>query len=96
MKADRWLLPLIDGVFENLKSSTLFTSLTLSSRYGLTEIANSCEKLPVFITHYGLYQFKVMLFGPMIAQFTFLRLSDVVIRGVPFMKVYIDDVFIFS
>lgn len=52
------------------------------------------EKKP-FLKRYGTYEFLVMPLGIMKAPSTFQRMMDEVLRGLGFVCVYLDDVFVF-
>ena len=61
---------------------------------------DSLEKT-AFITHHGLYEFKVMPFGVMNAPAVFQRLmqrvlSKLVMETDDFVAIYLDDVIVFS
>ena len=59
---------------------------------------DSCEKT-AFITHQGLYEFKVMPFGLRNAPAVFQRLMQCGLNppeGPDFVSVYLDDVIVFS
>ena len=96
MKADRWPLPKIEEIFDDLEGSTVFTTLDLFSGYWQVKMAEASKEKISFVTRYGTYQFEVMPFGLMNAPSTFQRMMDIVLKDLPFARVYIDDVVIFS
>ena len=96
MKADRWPLPKIEEIFDDLKGSTHFTTLDLFSGYWQVRLREDCKEKTTFVCRYGTYQFEVMPFGLMNAPSTFQRMMDQVFRHLDFVRVYLDDVVVFS
>ena len=56
----------------------------------------NCKEKTTFICRYGTYQFEVMPFGLMNAPFTFQRMMDQVFQNLGFVRVYLDDVVVYS
>ena len=96
MKADRWPLPRIEEIFDDLRGSTVFTTLDLFTGYWQVKMSETCKEMTTFVTRYGTFQFEVMPFGLMNAPSTFQRMMDVVLKGLEFVRVYIDDIVVFS
>ena len=96
MKADRCSLPKIEEIFDDLEGSAYFTSLDLFSGYWQIRMAQQCKEMTTFVCCYGTYKFEVMPFGLMNAPSTLQRIMDTIVRGLPFVRVYLDDVFVFS
>lgn len=97
MKSDRWPLPRIDEIFDDLHGCTLFTTLDLFSGYSVeVRMADACKEMTTFVTKYGTYQFEVIPFGLMNAPSTFQRMMDTVLQGLSFVRVFIDEVVVFS
>ena len=96
MKADRWPLPHFEEIFDDLRGSNVFTTLDLLSGYWQIKLDESCKEKNTFVTRYGTFQFDVMPFGLMNAPSTFQRMMDHVIKDLPLVRVYVDDVVIFS
>ena len=99
-KADSFPLPRIDDILDQLGESRYFTTLDLKSGYWQVKVHPSCREKTAFITHEGLYEFRVMPFGLMNAPAVFQRLMRRVLRDVDseteFVSVYLDDVLAFS
>ena len=96
MKPDRWPIPKIEEIFDDLKGNTHFTTLDLFSGYWQVRLREECKEKTTFVCRYGTYQFEVMPFGLMNAPSTFQRMMDQVFRHLNFVRVYLDDVVIFS
>ena len=95
---DAYLLPLPDEVQDKLAKSTIFTTLDLQSGYWQMPVHESDWQKTAFCPGpgMGLYQFCKMPFGLTGAPSSFQRLMDEVMRGLPFVSTYIDDVLIYS
>ena len=60
---NRYPLPLITEPRERLNSAKVFTKLDLKNGYHLVHMAEEGEEKTAFRTRFGLYQWRVMLFG---------------------------------
>lgn len=96
MKADKWPLPKMEEIFDDLEGNKVFTTLDLFSGYWQVRMAAHCKEKTTFVCRYGTFQFEVMPFGLMNAPSTFQRMMDGIFRGLPFLRVYLDDVVVFS
>ena len=95
---DKYPLPLMSQLMEQVSSAKYFTKLDLKNGFNLIRIAAGDEWKTAFRTRYGSYEYMVMPFGLTNAPAVFQRfingiLSDKVDRGV---VVYIDDILIYT
>ena len=99
-KADRYPLPRIDDLLDQLEKSCYFSTLDLASGYWQIRVHPNSKEKTAFITPQGLYEFQVMPFGLMNAPAVFQRLMQRVLSGLNREDgpafVYIDDVLVFS
>ena len=100
-KPDLFPLPRIDDLLDNLGKARYFTTLDLAAGYWQIRVKTGSQEKTAFITHQGLYEFKVMPFGVMNAPAVFQRLMQKVLMklrksGEDFIAVYLDDIIIFS
>ncbi len=101
-KADTYPLPRIDDLLDQLGKSTYFSTLDLASGYWQIKVHPDSREKTAFATHKGLFQFRVMPFGPRNAPAAFQRLMQHVIMGLnppdgpDCVAVYRDDVLVFS
>ena len=95
---DAYPLPLIDEVQDRLSGATIFSKLDLQCGYWQVPVDPKDQEKTAFSPGpgMGLFQFTRMPFGLCGAPSTFQRLMDVVMRGLPFVTTYIDDVLIHS
>ena len=96
MKRDRWPMPRVDEIFDEIKGSSVFTTIDLFQGYWQIKMDESCKEKTTFVCRYGTYQFEVMPFGLMNAGATFQRMMDQMLVNVSNVKCYIDDVVIHS
>ena len=101
-KPDVFPLPRMDDLLDQLGQSKLFSTLDLASGYWQVKMHPDSREKTAFITHQGLYEFKVMPFGLRNAPAVFQRLMQCVLAGLnppegpDFVSVYLDDVIVFS
>jgi hypothetical protein len=93
---DNYPIPLIEETLDTLKGAKFFTSLDLASGYWQIGLGNLAKQKTAFISQKGLFQFEVLPFGLSNAVSAFQRTMEVVLEGVPNVKVYLDDILIFS
>ena len=97
-RKDAYPLPLIDKVQDRLSGATVFSKLDIQCRYWQVPVDPKDQEKTAFSLGpgIGLFQFTRMPFGLCEAPSIFQRLMDVVMRGLPFVTTYLDDVLIHS
>jgi len=95
---NRYPLPRVDDLFDQLQGATVFSSLDLQSGYHQVRISDEDVPLTAFRTPVGHFQFKVLSFGLTNAPATFMRMMNDVLRPYigKFVCVYLDDILIYS
>ena len=94
-KPDVFPLPRMDDLLDHLGQSKFFSTLDLASGYWQVKVHPDSREKTAFITHQGLYDFKVMPFGLRNAPVVFQRLMQCVLAGLnhlegpDFVSVYI-------
>ena len=94
-KPDVFPLPRIYDLLDQLGKSKYFTTLDLKSGYWQIKVQTDSQEKTAFITHEGLFEFRVMAFGVKNAPAVFQRLMQSE-SGIGFVSVYLDDVIVFS
>jgi hypothetical protein len=95
---NKYPLPRIDDLFDQLKGACVFSKIYLQSGYHQLKIRASDIPKTAFIIRYGLYEYMVMSFGLTNAPAYFMYLMNKVFMEYldKFVVVFIDDILIFS
>jgi hypothetical protein len=94
---NKYPLPRIDDLFDQLKGGCVFSKIDLRPGYHQLKIRASDIPKTAFITRYGLYKYMVMSFGLTNAPAYFMYLMNKVFMEYldKFVVVFIDDILIF-
>ena len=87
-------IPDQDEIFAKLANDYYFTKIDLTKGYWQVPLTDHAKPFTAFVTPDGLYQFKTMPFGLVNAPASFSRVMRTVLRGVPCVDNFIDDILI--
>jgi hypothetical protein len=95
---NRYPLPFIFGLLDQLDQAKIYTKIDLQRAYNLVWIKGSDEWKTMFRTRYGHFKYNVMPFGITNAPIIFQHLMNDIIREFlnNFVVCYIDDILIYS
>nr|GFB58200.1 uncharacterized protein [Tanacetum cinerariifolium] len=95
---NKYPIPLIADLFDQLGKARYFTKLDLRSGYYQVWIAEGDDAKTTCVTRYGSYEFLVMPFGLTNAPVTFCTLMNKLFHPFldKFVVVYLDDIVVYS
>lgn len=95
---NKYPLPRIDDLFNQLKQATVFSKIDFRSRYHQLKVKEANIPKTAVRTRYGHYEFLLMPFGVTNAPSVFMDLMNWVFHMYLdwFMVVLIDDILVYS
>ncbi|XP_068225197.1 uncharacterized protein [Palaemon carinicauda] len=94
--SDSYPLPRVDDLIDQVSNAVYVSKIDLLRGYYQVPLADNTKPLTAFTTPDGLYQYTVLPFGLKNAPAVFQRLMDQVISNMPGIRVYLDDIVVFS
>jgi hypothetical protein len=95
---NKYSLPIIDDLFDQLHGACVFSKIDVRSGYHQLKIRECDIPKTTFVSRYGLYEYTVMSFGLTNALAYFMYLMNKVFMEYldKFVVVFIDDILVYS
>ena len=91
---DKYPIPKIEDLFSQVAGGQKFTKLDMSQAYQQICLDDESKKYVVVNTTKGLFQYNRLPFGISSAPGNFQRVMENLLRGIPKVVVYLDDILI--
>ena len=95
-KLDKYPIPKIEDLFARLAGGKSFSKLDMSQAYQQLVLDEESREYVVINTHRGPFRYNRLPFGVSSAPGIFQRVMESVLRGIPGVVVYLDDILITS
>ena len=95
---NKYLLPRIDNLFDQLQSASVFSKIDLRSGYHQLRVKGEDVPETAFHTRYGHYEFLMLPFGLTNALKNFVDVMNLVFKPYldQFVVVFMDDILVYS
>ena len=93
-QVSKYPLPKIDDMFAQLSGGKAFTKLDLAHAYQQLPLDEDSKQYTVINMHKGLCSYNRLPFGIHSAPAILQRTMEGILRGIPHVSVYIDDILI--
>ncbi|GFO01889.1 transposon ty3-g Gag-Pol polyprotein, partial [Plakobranchus ocellatus] len=94
IKRERHPMPTIEDMINDLNCSTVFSRIDLQQAFYQLELNEESRFITTFSTHVGLRQFKRLMFGVNAAPEIFQHALGEVLRDIPGVTHFIDDIIV--
>ncbi|XP_062535091.1 uncharacterized protein K02A2.6-like, partial [Armigeres subalbatus] len=87
-------LPLVEELLGSVTGAVRFSKIDIKDAYHQVEISERSRPITTFITKYGLFRYKRLMFGVSCAPEFFQKVMESILAGLDGLIVYLDDVII--
>lgn len=89
-------LPVFDDFLPRFRNAQYFTSLDIKQAFHQVELTEDCRDITTFISTWGLFRYKRLLFGVNCAPELYQNLMESILSKCVNVVVFIDDIVIFG
>ena len=93
-KVNPYPVPRIEDLFATLGGGTLFSKLDMKNAYNQLLLDEESKPLTTINTHRGLFQYNRLSFGIASAPAIFQKKMDELLKGIPGVAVFLDDILV--
>lgn len=93
---EQFQIPTFDEIVSDLHGACIYSKVDLDNAYHQVELDPRSREITTFVTPDGLYRFKRLFFGVKCAPEIFQRIMADLLRDLPQVRVFFDDIIIFS
>ena len=94
--ADCYPLPHIDELLSTLQGAAVFSTIDLASAYHQVPLHVESRDLTAFITHEGLFRYCRVPYGLSSAPSAFQKMLATILKGIPGVQNYLDDIIVYG
>ncbi len=94
--SEAYPFPSVEEQLCGLKGSKVFSQIDLNQGYYQVEVDQKDRHKTSFVLPFGQYEFKVMPFGLKNSPRTFQRAMGNILNHLPYVKVFLDDILVYS
>ena len=94
VKHERYPVPTVDEVLQDLNNSKFFSKLDLNSAYHQIELDSESRDITTFATHEGLYRYKRLMFGVSCAPEMYKKILQQVLQECEGAHNILDDIIV--
>uniref|UniRef100_A0A0N5BP18 RNA-directed DNA polymerase n=1 Tax=Strongyloides papillosus TaxID=174720 RepID=A0A0N5BP18_STREA len=92
IKQQSHVIPRIDRITTEAAGKRFYTSFDLKAGFHQIPLDDNSKQIAAFVTHEGIFQYKVMPMGLTGSPDKFQEIMDEVLDGIPECYVYLDDI----
>ena len=93
-RLEKYPIPRIEELFASLAGGKTFSKLDLSHAYLQVPLDETSRRLVTINTHKGLFEYQRLPFGIASAPSIFQRVMENLLKGIPRVCVYLDDILV--
>ena len=93
---ERYPIPTVEEVLQELNNSKVFTKLDLKWGYHQIELAEESREITTFMSHKGLFRYRRLMFGISSAPEKYQQIVQQVLQGIDGVRNISDDIVVYA